>query len=147
MLSNFVPQLTADFQRHGGIKIHVSALCLFYKAGGISSTFWVTSYMHRITHLHGNELQQNLADLQDEMRELIENLQMRCLESELREDQQQHATFAGFRTHLHQVSTMMMSKVGLCAYDNKRYLLDAVNSLSYGHYKIAEMAEPEPECE
>ena len=75
---------------------------------------------------------------------------VRCLTSLQREDQQQHATFAGFRTHLHQVSTMMMSKVGLCCYDNKRYLLDAVNSLSYGHYKIAEMAEPAcaaAECE
>ena len=39
----------------------------------------------------------------------------------------------------HQVHSLEINKVGLCCYDNKRYLLDKVNSLSYGHYKIGEL--------
>jgi hypothetical protein len=35
---------------------------------------------------------------------------------------------------------MKINKTGLCAFDNKRYILDdGITSLSYGHYKIAEM--------
>ena len=32
-----------------------------------------------------------------------------------------------------------IQKVGLCAYDNKRYLLDdGIESYAYGHYRIAD---------
>jgi hypothetical protein len=40
------------------------------------------------------------------------------------------------RSKQHQLYTMDMNKVGLSAYDNKRYLVDKINSLAYGHYKI-----------
>ena len=74
----------------------------------------------------------------------------RCLMSELRTDQQQHATFVKFNSKKHAVTTDQVSKVGLCAFDNKRYLLgDGITSYSYGHHRIAHPAydpcEPEPE--
>ena len=35
------------------------------------------------------------------------------------------------------MTTMEMNKVGLCCYDNKRYILDdGITSYAYGHYKI-----------
>ena len=63
----------------------------------------------------------------------------RCLLSDDRVDQQQRAAFQTIRSNKHQVQSLEINKVGLCCYDNKRYLLDKVNSLSYGHYKIAEL--------
>ena len=38
---------------------------------------------------------------------------------------------------LHELYTMQVDKRGLCAYDDKRYLLDNIRSLAYGHYQIA----------
>ena len=62
----------------------------------------------------------------------------RCLMSEEREDKQQQATFNTIRSKKHVIQSLEISKVGLCAYDNKRYLLDdGITSYSYGHYKIA----------
>ena len=47
------------------------------------------------------------------------------------------------------VTTDEVCKVGLCCYDNKRYLLgDGITSFSYGHFRIANpdiLDEPEPE--
>ena len=63
----------------------------------------------------------------------------RCLLSDNREDQQQRAAFQTIRSSKHQIHSLEINKVGLCSFDNKRFLLDAVNSLSYGHYKIAEL--------
>merc|ERR1711964_722726 len=85
---------------------------------------------------------------------------VRCITSELREDQQQHAKFTVIRNKMHgkklsdeaPMLTQEISKVGLCAYDNKRWLkADGITSLAYGHYLLREMAadaeEPEPEVE
>lgn len=73
----------------------------------------------------------------------------RCLMSVERSDQQQLATFVKFNTSKHIVTTDQVSKVGLCCYDNKRFLLgDGITSYSYGHYRIEhpdELDEPEPE--
>ena len=63
----------------------------------------------------------------------------RCLLSNNRADQQQRAAFQTIRSTKHQIKSLEINKVGLCSFDNKRYLVDAVNSLSYGHYKIAEL--------
>ena len=39
----------------------------------------------------------------------------------------------------HTIFTVALSKIGLCAYDNKRYLLgDGITSLSYGHKRITD---------
>ncbi len=36
----------------------------------------------------------------------------------------------------HQIYTVTVNKIGLSAFDDKRYLLNASKSLAYGHYKI-----------
>ena len=69
---------------------------------------------------------------------------MRCLRSEKREDKQQRAKWCAIRSYKHQLKSIELNKVGLCAYDNKRYLLDrrrsewgdGIESLSYGHHRI-----------
>ena len=75
LLFNFVPQLTADFQRHGGLKIHLATLCAFFKSGVGHTTDWVPGHMHRIYHLHDDELQSTLADILNETREGIEHVE------------------------------------------------------------------------
>ncbi len=39
-------------------------------------------------------------------------------------------------TQLHQLYTFATKKRGLCAYDDKRYMVDNVNTLAYGHHRI-----------
>eukprot|EP01043_Picozoa_sp_COSAG02_P039264 COSAG02_NODE_3089_length_7389_cov_85.781481_1_plen_562_part_00 len=64
----------------------------------------------------------------------------RCLFSQKRSDKQQLAAFNTIRSKAHKIQTLEISKVGLCAYDNKRYLLDdGISSYAYGHHKIAEL--------
>ena len=61
----------------------------------------------------------------------------RCLLSEQRSDKQQIAKFNTIRSKAHTVQSLEILKVGLCAYDNKRYLLDdGITSYSYGHHRI-----------
>ena len=67
----------------------------------------------------------------------------RCLKSEETEDKQQRAKWCAIRSYKHAVKSIELNKVGLCAYDNKRYLLeDGIESLSYAHRAIG----PPPEC-
>lgn len=62
----------------------------------------------------------------------------RCLKSTKRSDQQQLASFNNIRSTKHVVQSIEIQKVGLCCYDNKRYLLDdGITSYAYGHYKIS----------
>ena len=61
----------------------------------------------------------------------------RCLKSSERTDQQQLASFNSIRAIKHVVYSIEIKKIGLCCYDNKRYLLDdGITSYSYGHHKI-----------
>jgi len=70
----------------------------------------------------------------------------RCIQSEQRQDQQQRASWKTIRNKTHRqkvteetpMMTQQIAKIGLCAYDNKRWLRDAVSSYAYGHCKIAE---------
>ena len=36
----------------------------------------------------------------------------------------------------HSMATSTQSKITLCPFEDKRYLLDAINSLPYGHYAL-----------
>ena len=36
----------------------------------------------------------------------------------------------------HSMATYTQSKITLCPFEDKRYLLDAINSLPYGHYAL-----------
>lgn len=60
----------------------------------------------------------------------------RCLFGTERQDKQQLISFNLIRSSKHQLYTYSLNKVGLCNYDDKRYLLeDGVSSYAYGHYK------------
>ena len=41
-----------------------------------------------------------------------------------------------FKSEKHQIYTTQTTKIGLSSFDDKRYVIDGINSLSYGHYKI-----------
>ena len=61
----------------------------------------------------------------------------RCITSNETKDQQQLCQFNCIRSKRHQLGSYTISKVGLCCYDNKRYILeDGVSSLAYGHHDI-----------
>ena len=47
------------------------------------------------------------------------------------------ATFRKFRSTQHVVNTVEMDKLCLCAFDDKRYILDdGISTLAYGHYSL-----------
>ena len=50
---------------------------------------------------------------------------------------EQHVKQCAIRSYRHKVKSIELNKVGLCAYDNKRYLLNDVDSLAYGHVGIS----------
>ena len=41
-----------------------------------------------------------------------------------------------FRSFKHQIFSLTLNKTSLTSYDDKRYMLDSINSYAYGHYKI-----------
>ena len=46
-------------------------------------------------------------------------------------------TYNAIRSYSHQLYSVEITKQGLSAYDDKKYILnDGINTLSYGHYKI-----------
>ena len=51
----------------------------------------------------------------------------------LEEDSQTKVSFNCIRSKNHQLHTMNITKVGLTNFDNKRFYLDNVRSLAYGH--------------
>jgi hypothetical protein len=71
LLYNFSPQIIDDFRRHGGLKLHVSALCLYRKRAGegwAEHTDWSTSHIERLlqvglTHSTLTALGQHLREL------------------------------------------------------------------------------------
>ena len=46
-------------------------------------------------------------------------------------------SFNSIRSKNHQIYSINQVKMALSRYDNKRYYLDKVNSLPYGHYSIS----------
>ena len=51
-----------------------------------------------------------------------------------KEDAIQYASFKNFESKNHKISTTTTNKISLCCYDTKRYYLDTVSSLPFGHY-------------
>ena len=47
-----------------------------------------------------------------------------------------HQTNRRIGARLHELYTYEVDKRGLCAYDDKRYMIDKIRSLAYGHYRI-----------
>ena len=63
---------------------------------------------------------------------------VRCLDKSLQLSQ----TFKAIRSVGHSMSTKELEKVNLSSFDDKRYLLNAVYSLPYGHYRLDRMPQP-----
>tara|TARA_B100000378_G_C17723817_1_gene299756 strand:- start:21 stop:407 length:387 start_codon:yes stop_codon:yes gene_type:complete len=55
-----------------------------------------------------------------------------CLESHKRMTAKQTL----FTVEKHHVKTVVQNKISLSSYDDKRYLLNNISSLAYGHYEI-----------
>jgi hypothetical protein len=52
-------------------------------------------------------------------------------------DIQQSTTFNTIRSYKHDVYSISQTKIGLCSFDDKRYILDDnISTYAYGHYKI-----------
>jgi len=56
-------------------------------------------------------------------------------------DEKQSTTVRSFRSQKHEVFTRQIQKVALLNYCNKRFQIDNLNSVPYGHYKISEIME------
>jgi hypothetical protein len=56
----------------------------------------------------------------------------------LRDKTIKHAKYRMFRSRLHKIETVEYSKVALCAYDDKRFVLDdGFATLAYGHVQLS----------
>jgi hypothetical protein len=56
----------------------------------------------------------------------------------LREKTIEQAKYRLFRSRAHKIETVEYSKVALCAYDDKRFVLDdGVATLAYGHVRLS----------
>ena len=60
----------------------------------------------------------------------------RSLFGSTKTDIQQTTKFNTIRSYKHEVYTIEQSKIGLCSFDDKRYLIDNVNTYAYGHKNI-----------
>jgi hypothetical protein len=60
----------------------------------------------------------------------------RSLMGETKENIQQMTSFNCIRSIKHEVYSLTINKIGLCAHDDKRYLIDNINTYAHGHYKI-----------
>ena len=50
---------------------------------------------------------------------------------------QQKTTFNTIRSYKHDVYSISQTKIGLCSFDDKRYILDDnISTYAYGHHKI-----------
>jgi hypothetical protein len=52
-------------------------------------------------------------------------------------DRQQHITQRSIRSYNHEIYTIEQSKISLSAFDNKKYMLNMVESLPFGHYSLS----------
>ena len=70
-------------------------------------------------------------------RYIVKHLQHDMYLHTLRNKTIEHAKFRLFRSRAHKIQTVEFSKVALCAYDDKRYVLDdGIATLAYGHVRI-----------
>ena len=60
----------------------------------------------------------------------------RSLFGSTKTDIQQTTKFNTIRSYKHEVNTIEQSKIGLCSFDDKRYLIDNINTYAYGHKNI-----------
>ena len=58
---------------------------------------------------------------------------------EVIQDIQKKVTFNCIRSLTHKLYSMEVPKVGLSSNDDKRFLINHTDTLSHGHYRIAEL--------
>ena len=58
------------------------------------------------------------------------------LMGETKDQIQQTATFNTFRSYKQDLYSVKLTKIGLNAHDDKRYIIDGINTYAHGHYKI-----------
>jgi hypothetical protein len=51
-------------------------------------------------------------------------------------DIQQKVNFNTIRSYKHELYSISQTKIGLCSFDDKRYLIDNVSTYAHGHFKI-----------
>jgi hypothetical protein len=61
----------------------------------------------------------------------------RSLLGGVRNDIQQKVSFNTIRSYKHELYSISQTKIGLCSFDDKRYVLsDGIHTLAHGHHKI-----------
>lgn len=60
-----------------------------------------------------------------------------CYKATLFDETNMICSMSSLRSHKHELFGEKLQKMGLSAFDDKRYLIDAVRSYAYGHFKIA----------
>ena len=69
-------------------------------------------------------------------RAVIATLRHEDYRRQLEEPIENHQINRRIGARLHELFSFEVDKRGLCAYDDKRYMIDNIHTLAYGHYKI-----------
>ena len=70
-------------------------------------------------------------------REIKFNDYRKSLFGTTKEKMQQKTTFNTIRSYQHELYSITQNKIGLCSFDDKRYILDDnISTYAYGHHKI-----------
>lgn len=62
---------------------------------------------------------------------------LRALFGDEKSDKQQKASFRQFKSVKHDIQTIQVTKVGLCSYDDKAFMINRLQTIPYGHYSLA----------
>ena len=68
-----------------------------------------------------------------------------CYKATLFDESSMICSMSSLRSHRHELFGETIQKTGLSAFDDKRYLIDAVSSYAYGHYKLDRDANSDSE--
>lgn len=69
-------------------------------------------------------------------RDITHSLYLQCVQAATPQTARQTATMTRIGSRNHTITTQRITKVGLCAIDDKRFCLDGVNTLAHGHFRI-----------
>jgi len=99
-----------------------------------------------MTEFVGLRAKMYVQSTKDKVKKVAKGIKKSVIEKDVTVENYKQALFEGqniykkmksFRSYKHQLYTIEVNKSGLCAYDDKRYVLeDGVSTLAHGHYKI-----------
>ena len=69
-------------------------------------------------------------------KEISHNNYKQCLMSSELKDNQQRANFNLIRSQDHNIRSINVTKISLCCYDDKRALINNIDSYAHGHYLL-----------